>query len=264
MNYSELLPPLQRLCIETGSFIREHFGKVEDADIETKEKNSLVSFVDKEAEKRLIFSLKEMIPEAGFLTEEDTVENSDQSYVWIVDPLDGTTNYISGIPQFSISIALKYNKNVELGVVYDVMHDTFFQAVKGKGAFQNNKSIRVSTTSKLDDSLIATGFPYDKSKIDWKLLHTLNHYIKQARGVRRLGSASLDLCLLANGTFDLYYERSLNPWDIAAGLLIVQESGGSVSDFDGNNSCLDKGEIIAYCKGMKEEAMWIIDLFRED
>jgi myo-inositol-1(or 4)-monophosphatase len=253
MNYEYLLEELKELCVETGSFIRDNFRKVTDSDIITKEKNSLVSYVDKEAEKRIIEKLVELIPDTGFHTEEDAVDNIQKEKQWIVDPLDGTTNFIAGIPHFSISIALKEGKEVTLGVVYNVMLDDLYTAFRGGGAFLNGQAIKVAIYSTLDDAVIATGFPYDKSKIDEKLMGALNHYVKDARALRRLGSAALDLCFMAQGTFHLYYERFLNAWDIAAGAIIVEEAGGKICDFEGGRSFLEKGEIITYCPGMDEE-----------
>lgn len=253
MNYEYLLEELNELCLDTGRFIRDNFRKVTDADIITKEKNSLVSYVDKEAEKSIIKKLSVLIPGTGFYTEEDAVENIQKEIQWIVDPLDGTTNFIAGIPHFSISIALKEGQDITLGVVYNVMLDDLYTAYRGGGAFLNGQAIKVASYSTLDDAVIATGFPYDKSKIDDKVMQALTHYVKDARAIRRLGSAALDLCFMAQGTFHLYYERFLNAWDIAAGAIIVEEAGGNICDFEGGRAFLNKGEVIAYCSGMENE-----------
>jgi myo-inositol-1(or 4)-monophosphatase len=259
MNEQLILEELKILCKSTGEFIREHFGKLNREDIVTKEKNSLVSFVDREAEKMITGKLFKLIPEATFITEEDSVENKNHNLQWIVDPLDGTTNYLSGIPFFSISIALRENNRTLIGMVYDVMHNDVFFALKGKGAFKNDQKIRVASSGGLDDSIIATGFPYDKTKIDERVLAMFNYFVKNGRAVRRLGSASLDLCYIAQGTFHLYYERFLNAWDIAAGALIVEEAGGRINDFNGEKEFLSRGEIIAFCPGMEEQNQWLIN-----
>lgn len=258
MEYTNLISELKLLCVETGAFIGKNFRKITVADIITKEKNSLVSYVDKEAEKMIIKKLKELVPDAGFNTEEDAVENSETYQQWIVDPLDGTTNFIAGIPHFSISIAFRENEEITLGMVYNVMTGDLYHAVKGQGAWLNDQEISVASYDRLDDAIIATGFPYDKSLIDKKVINALNHYVLDARAVRRLGSAALDLCFMAQGTFHLYYERFLNAWDIAAGILIVSEAGGKLCDFRGGLDFLRNGEVIAYCPGMEEEVDWLI------
>ncbi|MEZ4908539.1 MAG: inositol monophosphatase family protein [Saprospiraceae bacterium] len=259
MNSEKIIKDIEQICQEGGKFIRENFNKITDSDIIVKEKNSLVSYVDQEAEIMITSKLSTLLPEAGFLTEEGTVKNSDKSFRWIVDPLDGTTNFIAGIPHFSISIALEENSDILLGAVYNVMTDDFYHAIKGKGAFVNGNAIKVSETERLDNAIIATGFPYDKSRISESLQKILLHYVTKSRALRRLGSAALDLCFTAQGTFDLYYETTLNPWDIAAGILIVEEAGGKVNDFNGNRDYLSNGEVIAAGMGMNNEVKWIID-----
>jgi len=258
MEYRELIPALKELCIETGAFIKDNFRKIKDEDIITKEKNSLVSYVDKQAEKMIIKKLGQLLPEAGFLTEEDAVKNTEKTIQWIVDPLDGTTNYITGIPHFSISIALKIENVIKIGLVYNVMQEDLYYAIRGEGAYLNEQKISVGSVEKLDEAVIATGFPYDKSKIDTQVIKNLNHFVNDARAIRRLGSAALDLCFTAQGTFHLYYERFLNAWDIAAGLLIVLEAGGVICDFNGEHDYLEKGEIIAASPSLKQEIDWLI------
>jgi myo-inositol-1(or 4)-monophosphatase len=258
MRHSDILHELKFLCKETGRFIRDHFRKISAEDIIAKEKNSLVSYVDREAEKSITDKLRIILPEAAFLTEEDSVQNRESPLQWIVDPLDGTTNFIAGIPHFSISIALKQEDAVVIGVVYNVMTDELYHAIRGQGAFLNDRPISVGRVEHLQDAVIATGFPYDKSRIDPRVQEWLLHYVTRARALRRLGSAALDLCLTAQGTFHLYYERFLNAWDIAAGILIVEEAGGTVYDFSGGRDFLAKGEIIALGKGLDEEVHYLI------
>ena len=178
-----------------------------------------------------------LLPGSSFITEEGTVkqEVDDSDPIWIIDPLDGTTNFMYGLPYFSVSIALKSLGQIHLGVVYDIMHDGMYSGVLDKGAYLNGRRIAVTEESQLGESVLATGFPYvtfDKMQ-DYLLL--FQALVKQARGIRRFGSAALDLCFVAKGSFAGYYEYGLNDWDIAAGTCIVREAGGYVTDFYGGS-----------------------------
>ncbi len=236
---------LQTLCRELGHFVKSQIYNVSPNDVESKDVNSLVSYVDKETEKSIVSHLSGLIPEAGFITEENTISQEKKALMWVIDPLDGTTNFLYKIPIFSISIALMENDDVVLGIVYDVMHDTAFTAIKSAGAWENDVSIRVSSNSDRSKAMVVTGFPYDRTdKIDERLA-LLKHFILNYRGIRRLGSAAIDLAYVASGRMGVYYENTLNIWDIAAGALIVQEGGGIVSDFSGGKNYLQDGSIIA-------------------
>lgn len=229
---------------ETGKFIASHHGKVSDTDIEVKSLNSLVSYVDKEAEEILVKGLRRILPDAVFLTEEETIENKSGDWQWIIDPLDGTTNFLHSVPVFSVSVALRHKNETLIGLVYDVMHDDLYYAIKEKGAFLNENRIHVSDRD-TSDALLATGFPYyDFSLLDEYLL-VLKELIQKTRGLRRLGSAALDLAYLASGKFDLFYEHGLNPWDVAAGALLVKEAGGIVSNFKNKPDYLFTRQIVA-------------------
>ncbi|MDA9866699.1 inositol monophosphatase, partial [Saprospiraceae bacterium] len=195
--------------------------------------NSLVSFVDKGAERILVKELSKILPEAGFLTEEDTVEYALRPYMWIVDPLDGTTNSLLGIPHFAVSVALAHEGELLIGVVHEVNSEEQFYASKSGGAFLNGRPIQVSQRTEYRDILIATGFPYRNEYDTDKLFACLKELLMNTRGVRRMGSAALDLAYVACGRFGAYYESMLNPWDVAAGILIVREAGGKVSDYNG-------------------------------
>ncbi len=241
---------LMHQCIELikscGHFIKAQMHNVSQSDIIEKEKHSLVSYVDIEAEKMLVSGLKSLLPEAGFITEEGT-----QQYIkeipayWIIDPLDGTTNFLKSIPVFSVSVALVVQNQIEIGIVHNIMQDECFYASLGGGAFLNGKKISVSSVDTLEDSVLATGFPYARKTIP-QLVELLQQVLMTARGVRRLGSAAIDLAYTACGRFDGYYETRLNPWDTAAGILLVREAGGKVSDFHSNESALwKKHHIIA-------------------
>jgi len=235
---------------EAGNFIRQEAGKIRSHDVETKSLNSLVTYVDTSAEEMIVGKLQALLPEAGFITEEDTISKRGDDYKWVVDPLDGTTNFIHGIPVFSVSIALMKGEGVILGVVYEVNGDECFHAVRGQGAFLNGRAICVSGRPDLSSSLLATGFPYyDYDRMDsfvglltWCMMHT--------RGLRRLGSAAADLAYVACGRFEGFFEYGLNAWDVAAGSLIVAEAGGMVSDFNGGSNYIFGREIVATNKNI--------------
>lgn len=236
---------LKELCFGVAGFIKHEIDNVSVSDIETKELNSLVSYVDKEAEIRIVAKLQELLPEAGFITEENTVKQEDKPLLWVIDPLDGTTNYLHKIPHFSTSIALMQDNVVILGIVYDIMLDNAYTAIKGVGAWENDSLIRVKPTQHLNNAIVVTGFPYERNNNIDENLEVLKFCIMNCRGIRRLGSAALDLAYVASGKLDVYYERTLNIWDIAAGALLVTESGGVISDFLAEDGYLDSGSIIA-------------------
>ena len=211
--------------------------------VEIKGLNDLVSYVDKTAEAKIVKELKEHFS-AGFIVEENTVSTKEE-YNWIVDPLDGTTNFVHGIPCYAVSIALEHNGEIILGVVYEITRDECFYATKGSGSFMNSKTIRVSQTEFMKDSLVATGFPiYNFSKMG-AYLKAIEYFMRNTHGIRRIGSAATDLCYVACGRFDVFFEYNLNSWDVAAGALIVKEAGGIVSDFSGTNNWLFGKEMVA-------------------
>lgn len=206
----------------TADFIRSHAGKVGADKIEIKSRNSLVSFVDQEAERMLVQGLQGIIPQAGFITEEATVKQVTSEYTWIIDPLDGTTNFLHHIPVYAISIGLMFEEKIIAGIVCDIEQNETFYAWKGGGAWCNGHQIYASVREDIGDALIATGFPYAASDVIPALTDVFEFFLKNARGVRRLGSAAIDLAYVACGRFDAYYESSLNAWDIAAGMLLVR------------------------------------------
>lgn len=216
---------------EAGQFIRAELGQVRAEHVREKEKNSLVSYVDIETEKMLAEALRPLLPEAGFLTEENTQTlHTGSDYCWIIDPLDGTTNFLKGIPVFSVSVALAFRLEPIIGVVYDIMQEEAFTAWLDGGAHLNGRRISVSDVGQLDDAIVATGFPY-KAGYRPQLSEIFTEVLHHSRGIRRLGSAALDLAYTAAGRFDAYYETRLNAWDIAAGILLVREAGGRASNF---------------------------------
>lgn len=245
MNYQEICLKVCDIAKQAGSFIRAKRNKILAHQIEVKSLNSLVTYVDKTSEKMLVEALQKLSPEAGFITEEETIHKKSESLIWVIDPLDGTTNFIHGIPCFSVSIALMEREEVVVGVIYEVNMDECFYAWKNGGAFLNGNKINVTTTKNLSDTLLATGFPYYDYKHMRSYLKILSELMEKTRGIRRLGSAATDLAYVACGRFDAFYEYSLNAWDVAAGALIVQEAGGKVTDFDGGNNYIFGKEINA-------------------
>ena len=241
----QLLQDVIVLVKETGNFIREEAQKFNSSKIEYKGKNDLVSYVDKEAEKRLVKGLSEILPGSGFIAEEGTSTKKSDSYNWIIDPFDGTTNFIHGLPIYCISVALLKRKELALGVVYEVNRDECFHASKGEGAFLNHVPIKVSEGKTFEESLLATGFPYYDFEQMNKYLKILNDFMQNTHGLRRMGSAAIDLAYTACGRFEGFFEYNLNAWDVAAGALIVQEAGGKVTDFKGGNDFLFGREIVA-------------------
>ena len=244
MDSYKIIEELKFVCEDTAAFIRDNFRKISSDQVELKSVNSMVSFVDKESELMITGRLKDLIPGAGFLTEESMIENTRSEFTWIIDPLDGTTNYVKGIPHFAISIALQKDNSVVLGIVYDVMQRDFYFAIEGQGAFMNEQKLMVNEAVPVQDMLIATGFPYDKSTITPGFETALSYFVHNSRCIRRLGSAALDLCFTASGVFDLYFEMHLSKWDFAAGALIVKEAGGMVCDVKGSPD-LTSGNIFA-------------------
>ena len=245
LDLETLCSDVIELSREVGIFIKMEEKKVTTKDIEEKSLNSLVSYVDKTAEQNLVNELAKLLPEAGFIAEEGTSIKKGDDYNWIIDPLDGTTNFLHGIPAYSVSVALQHKNEIIIGVVYEVNRDECFYAHKGGKAFLNGIEIHVSQNGILGDSLLATGFPYyDFEKLE-SYFNLLKHLAKNTRGVRRIGSAAVDLAYVACGRFDGFFEYSLSPWDVAAGAFIVQQAGGKVSDFKGGQDWLFGKEILA-------------------
>lgn len=230
---------------EAAVFIRSQAGKVREDDIITKSKNSLVSYVDQTAEEILVTGLGKILPEAGFITEEETVEQLPSEYTWIIDPLDGTTNFLQQIPFYAVSVGLVHKDQILIGIVSDVENREVFYAWKGGGAWCNGEEIHVSGRTEIEEAIVATGFPYASRGNLPKLSAAFDFFLNHASGIRRLGSAAIDLAYVACGRFDVYYETTLNAWDIAGGIILVEEAGGKATDFKGENKMLKNGEVIA-------------------
>lgn len=213
--------------------------------VRSKTFNDFVSEVDHAAERTIIETLQDAYPDHGFIGEESGNQNVEAENVWIIDPLDGTTNFLHGFPQYCVSIALQQQGQLTQAVVYDPNRNDLFTATRGRGAFLNDKRIRVSNRTKLQDSLITTGFPFrDFAHLD-AYLAMFKDMLKKTSGVRRPGSAALDLAYVAAGWADGYWEIGLSSWDLAAGALLVHEAGGLVGDFEGNEGYLESGNIVA-------------------
>ncbi len=238
---------------QAGQIIREEVSRFSESDVEYKGAHDLVSYVDKKSESFLVDALKKVVPEAGFIAEESPELEKAERYNWIVDPLDGTTNFIHKVPVFSVSIALAEYLKPVAGVIFEINLNECFYAWKNGPAFLNREEIKVSGTNILDQALLATGFPYyDYSRLD-EYLALFKDLMKSSRGVRRLGSAAVDLAYVACGRFELFYEYGLNPWDVAAGALIVERAGGRITTFDGNNDFIFGKEIVASNQKIHDE-----------
>jgi myo-inositol-1(or 4)-monophosphatase len=230
---------------EAGRIINRASQDVGALKIQSKTFNDFVSEVDRSAEQAIIDTIRDAYPDHGFLGEESGKSNSDADNIWIIDPLDGTTNFLHNFPQYCVSIALQQKGVLTQAVIYDPVRNDLFTATKGRGAFLNDKRIRVTNRTKLQASLISTGFPFrDFTHLD-TYLAMLKDMIKNTTGIRRPGSAALDLAYVAAGFTDGFFEINLSTWDIAAGGLLVQEAGGMVGDFEGNESWLTTGNIVA-------------------
>ena len=245
MDLENLLSQTKGIAKDVGAFIRKERLYFDSDHVEIKGINDLVSYVDKKAEQQIVDRLSKILPEADFITEEGTAQTFGKEYTWIIDPLDGTTNYIHGMPLFSVSIGLRKGNEIILGVVYEINFNECFYALKGKGAFCNDTPIKVSSAPDLGSSLIGTGFPFSAYNYIDEYLVILKSLMEKTHGLRRLGSAAVDLCYVACGRMDGYFEYNLHPYDVAAGSLIVIEAGGKVNDFNKGNNYLFGKEIIA-------------------
>lgn len=239
------LPALLSAIREVGAYLREEFQHFSRTDTEYKTARDPVSYVDRQAETLLKTHCMRLLPEAGFILEESGGTGQDRELVWVVDPLDGTKNFVHGIPLFGISVALLHHRKPVLGVVYAVPQDETFWAVRGGGAFREREPLRVSETADPDRLLVVTGFMYRDPERSERYFAALNEVMRRFGGLRRLGSAALDLAYVAAGRLDVFFEMDLNPWDVAAGALIVEEAGGRVTDFTGGENYLFGGSILA-------------------
>ncbi len=239
---------------EAGKYLKYSVGKVKSVEMKQGEERNLVSEIDKGSEAKIISIIKRHYPNHAILAEESGASSATADYKWVIDPLDGTTNFLHGLPVFCVTIGIEYKGEIVAGVVYDPNLEELFTAEKGSGAFLNGKRMKVSSATKLIDSLLVTGFPYDIGKNPNNAVGHFVNFLMEGQGIRRLGSAALDLSYVAAGRFDGFWEVNLNPWDMAAGVLFVREAGGIVTDFSGAPSSIYTKQVLA-TNGVIHEAM---------
>lgn len=239
-----LTDKVRKLAIETGAFIRNERKKFLRERVEKKHAHDYVSYVDKESEKRIVAFLAELLPEAGFIAEEGSATLTDEPYCWLVDPLDGTTNFIHDNAPYCVSIALRNKEELLLGVVYEICRDECYWTYKGAPSFLNGEVIYVSSVDTLDDAFIAMGFPYNAEAYKPLALTLVNECYGNVAGLRLMGAAA-ELCYVAAGRFDARVEAFIGPWDIAAGVLILQNAGGMVTDFKGGDEFYSGHQVLA-------------------
>ncbi len=243
MSKNKYIQAAQEAALKAGRHLKDNVDH--SGEIFYKGVVDLVTKYDTQAQRIIFDHLLKCFPDHDYLAEEGLSQRKGAEFRWIIDPLDGTTNYAHGFPVFTVSIALERKEEVILGVVYDPMREEMFSAERGKGAFLNEENIKVSSVDELDKSLLATGFPYDLRTSDVNNIAHFNNLLIRVQGIRRCGSAAMDLCYVACGRFDGFWELKLNPWDMAAGALIVQEAGGRISDFKDREFVLSGSEILA-------------------
>ncbi len=244
MQYKEICFSAMEVVKTAASYVRKQHENRSGLAIEEKGRQNFVTEVDKKAEQILVSGLSELLPEAGFIAEEGTSTKTGETYNWVIDPVDGTTNFIHGVFPFAISVGLTENEEVVAGIIYEFGLNEYFYAWKDGGAWLNGSQIRVSQVQKVEQSLIATGFPYTNFTYLEQFMRSMDHFMKNSHGLRRLGSAATDIAYVACGRYDAFYEYGLNPWDVAAGMLLVKESGGAVSDFAGHENPLFAEHIV--------------------
>lgn len=242
----QLLETAKQAARLGGSIIKKGFGKLEADQIDLKGKGDFVTDLDRSSERAILDHIRSVFPDHVFHAEESGHSGSGESlYRWLVDPLDGTANYVQGIPFYCVSIGVMREKEIHAGVVYDPERDEMFWAVRGGGAFLNGRPIRVSEKENMEYAALASGFPWRSQKFIDPYLACFKALFLEAAAIRRLGAAALDLAYVACGRFDGFWEMRLNPWDIAAGVLIIQEAGGLVTDFRGEEDYLRSGNVVA-------------------
>lgn len=259
MELPDLCTKVRELALETGSYIKREQGKLSSPDIRAKGLHNYVTSVDTAAERMIVDHLSGLLPESGFVAEEGTGNRKGDRFNWIIDPIDGTTNFIHGQPPYAISIALADGQEIVLGVVYEVCLDECYYAWKGSRAYLNEKPIQVSNAGKVSQSLIATGFPYTNFEHIRGFMQSFKYFLRHSHGVRRLGSAATDMAYVACGRFEAFYEYGLQAWDVAAASLILRQAGGKIGDFTGGDNWLYGKEIVASNAGIYDEFLDIIN-----
>ncbi len=260
MIRSALMNVMTAAAIKAGRGLKRDFGEVENLQVSVKGPGDFVSAADRKAEQTIFEELTKARPGYGFEMEEGgTVEGSDKTHRWIIDPLDGTTNFLHGVPIFAISIALEREGQVIAGLVYNPITDEMYVAEKGQGAWLNNRRLRVAARTRMADALVGCGIPHlGKAASHPKFKTELAMVMAHASNVRRLGAAALDLAFVAAGRFDLFWERGLRTWDMAAGLVLIREAGGYVSDADGGTDMFAKGSVAAGNETLHRELLGLL------
>ena len=248
-----------KACRKAAKTLIRDFGEIEKLQVSVKGPGDFVTNSDKKVEQILIDELQKARPNYSILSEEIGEINNDESFKWIIDPIDGTTNFLHGVPHFAISIGLEQNKDIICGIIYDPIKDELFSAEKGNGSYLNNQRMRVSARSKLKDCIIFTGGPKMGAKDSELSLKEYNKFsTKILTPIRKMGSASLDLAYVAAGRCDGFWQRNLNYWDIAAGIILVKEAGGYVTDFRGKNEYIENKNILATNSLINEEMIEVL------
>lgn len=261
MDFNQLRIQAQDIIRKIGAELIAERRNLQTTAVEVKGLNDFVTAYDKRTEKLLVAALGELLPDSGFIAEEKTSSKLSDDLNWIIDPIDGTTNFIHGLPIFAISVALQYKGQLVVGIVYELGADECFTASLGGGAFLNDRPIRVSSTPDMSGSLIATGFPYNNFERMQAYMRSLDYLMRHSHGFRRIGSAATDLAYVACGRFEAFYEYDLKPWDVAAGALIVTEAGGAVTDFSGGGNFLFGGELVATNAAIREEFLGLVSSY---
>ncbi len=254
MNIEYICEQVVELSLTVGEYLREENKRLDKSRVEVKGENDFVTYVDKESEKRLIEGLSNIFPDAGFLAEESAFEFQEREYCWIVDPIDGTTNFIHQLSPYAISIALAKKNKIILGCVYEVTLDEAFYAYSGGGAWLNGINIQISGKKEISGSVVAHGIPYQLEE-KYEYLRTKIAQLYGKCTLRHLGSAATEICYVAAGRLDTYFHDNLSPWDLAAGAIILQEAGGGISDFSGNDNYIFGKELVATNGWMHQEVL---------
>jgi len=255
-EYDAYLNLAVKAAQSAGDILKRYYGQ--SYEISIKENAGIVTQADKEAEAKVISIIRETYPKHSILAEESGLKDQSSEFRWVIDPLDGTTNFAHQIPFFCVSIGLVYNQELIVAAVYDPTRNDLYTAQKNGGAYCNGQKLRVSQTEKLSNALFATGFAYQKGKTLHEQVLFLEPFIQQSHGIRRTGSAVLDFCHVAAGHFDGFFERNLQPWDVAAGILLVEEAGGATSRYDNSKATIYDHEIVASNKLIHNEMISIL------
>lgn len=261
MDWENICHEVISIAKHAGSFIAAERRNFDIKLVELKGKANFVSYVDKKAEEMIVDRLRNLLPGSGFIAEEGTAIDSGEFYRWVIDPLDGTTNFIHSIPPYAVSIGLLAGDEIVVGVVYEITRDECFYAWKDGKAMLNGKEIHVSEAASTGEAFIVSGFPYGETKHINEFIETIKYLMANSHGIRRIGSAATDLSYVAAGRFEAFWETGLGPWDVAAGSLILQQAGGKVSNFKGSKDFLFSGEIVATNHNYYSEFQSIIEKY---